>query len=472
MDHLPKRATAREAVDLLGKSVAILGSEEIAIVRNPSYIYAPFELYPLPPRPREPLRRIAGIVKDMDGTTTTTEPLCLHSLEWMVRQVTGRTTPELWPGLDPHEDYPHVIGNSTTKHVEYLIATYADAFQPMECLKAWIRCAGWTLAHGRDRKRQQEVLGNVTALGLHALLKEPVFAKLADGQVFPDADKRVDELAEKESKQLLEAFRVQRLPDRVRASIDIYYARYHQILGDIQDGQGQNRAAKVLGSPDAHLIEPMPGIGIFLAAVKGWLGKDLGLFTEILADHVQARNPEVVTNSTDVMRTRLQTLGRYLSHHPAPVAVVTSSIAYEANIVLGEVFSILRKEISDWPVSAEKRESLFSHFGSPQRLYDAFITATDSSEIRLKPHRDLYSIALHTMGLSHEDFPQVIGFEDSESGVVAIRAAGVAWSIAVPFADTTGHDLSAAVRILPGQIPEALAIHALFLDPWILEERG
>lgn len=64
-------------------------------------------------------------------------------------------------------------------------------------------------------------------------------------------------------------------------------------------------------------------------------------------------------------------------------------------------------------------------------FYDAFITATDSNEIRLKPHRDLYSIALNQMGIASKDFNKVLGLEDSESGTFAIRAAGVGLCCAV-----------------------------------------
>jgi len=280
----------------------------------------------------------------------------------------------------------------------------------------------------------------------------------------------VDAFAGRAAPAHLPGFRVQTLTDRVRAGVDIYYMRYHVILGDIADGRGAQRAAEVLGSSGGRLIEPMPGVGAFLAAVKGWLGEDLGLFAEEMCAHVRARNPAV---GEDVLRgapERLAALGRYLSRHPVPVAVVTSSICYEAEIVLGEVFSILRQQIEGWPVSRGKKDALLPRFASPHTLYDAMITASDSSEIRLKPHRDLYSIALHTMGLTHDDLPYVAGFEDSESGVTAIRAAGVGLSVAVPFADTAGHDLSAAACILPGQIPEALVVRNCFLDEKVVDE--
>ena len=59
---------------------------EVAVVANPSYVASPCELYPLANRNPGPFDAVVGIVMDMDGTTTTTEPLCLHSLEWMVRR--------------------------------------------------------------------------------------------------------------------------------------------------------------------------------------------------------------------------------------------------------------------------------------------------------------------------------------------------------------------------------------------------
>src|SRR5512136_1933660 len=81
-----------------------LGATEFARVPNLDYIYSPFELYPLAPHVRPPLERIAAFAVDMDGTSTTTEPLALHSLEYMVRRFTGRPTRADWPGLDPQLD--------------------------------------------------------------------------------------------------------------------------------------------------------------------------------------------------------------------------------------------------------------------------------------------------------------------------------------------------------------------------------
>ena len=59
--------------------------------------------------------------------------------------------------------------------------------------------------------------------------------------------------------------------------------------------------------------------------------------------------------------------------------------------------------------------------------------------------------------------------EDSESGTIAIRAAGIGVCVAVPFADTTGHDLTAATYILHGQLPETILAYNCFLDPEVVK---
>jgi len=122
--RLPKFASRKDALELVGR----LGGE-FAIIKNPGYVQPPYEACPLAKKLRRLPRGLAGIVKDMDGTTTTTEALCLHSLETMVRRITGRLDSAVWAGLDRTRDYPHIIGNSTTRLVEYLIETYQMAIR-------------------------------------------------------------------------------------------------------------------------------------------------------------------------------------------------------------------------------------------------------------------------------------------------------------------------------------------------------
>ena len=103
-------------------------------------------------------------------------------------------------------------------------------------------------------------------------------------------------------------------------------------------------------------------------------------------------------------------------------------------------------------------------FGGVDALYDAFVTASDSSEIRLKPHRDLYSIALQRLGLRRPEYADVLGLEDSTAGVVALRAAGCGLCAAVPFESTAHHDFGAADDVLAGGLAELILRKDLYVD--------
>ncbi len=120
-----------------------LGATEFAQVRNLDFVFAPFELYPLAPLVRPPLPRIVAFATDMDGTSTTTEPLALHALEYMVRRVTGRLHKSQWPGLDPRLDYPHVIGNSNFRHTEFLLQRYGPQVNHSAFTRAFFCCGRW-----------------------------------------------------------------------------------------------------------------------------------------------------------------------------------------------------------------------------------------------------------------------------------------------------------------------------------------
>ena len=450
------------------------GITEYTLVENPSYIYRPLDIYIMAPRVKTPRKKISAIVKDMDGTTTTTEELCVHSLEFMVGKICNlKKDPSgkgagTWRGFD-ESDHPNIIGNSTTKHVEYLIQRYGDRIDPTAFRRSYYYVVLWTISQGRDPGRRGEVLAGLSAFGVQNVLqKKSVQAFLAQSRFDAnEAERIISALCRKyQELPLLETF-----ADRVRAAIDVYYQRYHEILGAISQGRGDALSSQILHKPGAHLIEPMPGVAIFLAAVKGWLGEHLALFggelKELLALRLRA---QILPKNPEQGISRLGPLGRYFEKNPVPVAVVTSSIEYEARIVLTEVFKILKRQAEEWPIPLKKKKTIIQRFSDYNRTYNAFITASDSSEIRLKPHPDLYSLALHRMGISREDFENVIGFEDSESGTRAIRAAGMGLCVALPFPFTRGHDLSAAAYRLEGGLPEAMLKYSLFMDPKVLRE--
>lgn len=460
MTAIPKYTDAETAAGL----VAELG-QEFAMVENPKYIFPPYEAYPLAPRRTQLDEGLLGVVMDMDGTTTTTEPLCIHSLATMVRRITGHAEEPAWPGLNKSRDYPHIIGNSTTKHVEYLIRTYEREIKRDALCHFFVFAAAWTLGKAADEGRKLEVRSDMSALGLSDLVHEHRFEALQRSESLEGAEERrvVTQLA----KEVTSHLRTDTFQNVVRAAIDIYYQRYHEILGRLAAGEGDTVAKSVFGNAGQRLVEPMPGISVFLAMLKGWLGEDSGRCFITLAEHLQG--PHALSDAIlERGRRLLPRLGAYFGRNPVHVGLVTSSIAYEANIVLGEVFRVLQGQIEAWDLPGEKRGWIREQFSDPNRYYDAFITASDSSEIRLKPHRDLYSLALHRLGLLPGQFHQVVGFEDSESGTIAIRAAGIPLCCALPFTLTQDHAFHAATHTCTGGIPEVILKHLAFLPETLL----
>jgi len=82
-------------------------------------VYTPVETrYAIPEAP-ERLPDLEAIMMDMDGSSTDTEKLVLEAMRRMMADALG----------DPsfafaRDDYPHIIGDSTTNHVKYLVARY------------------------------------------------------------------------------------------------------------------------------------------------------------------------------------------------------------------------------------------------------------------------------------------------------------------------------------------------------------
>lgn len=446
---------ARELITKLG--------DEFAVVKNPGYIHPEYELYPLAPKIKKPVSGLVAAVMDMDGTTTTTEALCIHSLEFMIRRLSGRMTKDQWKGLDPVKDYPHIIGNSTTKHVEYLIEKYQKTFKNDQIIRAFIYAAGWTIVYGKDTKRKEEVIQNLNDFDCPDLIKDERLLKL-NPLTLPD-DEDEAQLSEYLYNKFKTYFKKSNFNSFVRIGIDVYYQRYHEILERIKLGEGKFVAKELFDDPDKHLIEAMPGIEIFLPMIKGFIksnGKDY--FNQLLLDYEVKAGKKFPTK--DIAKAEKSFIGlcKYFVNNPLKVAIVTSSIFYEADIVLREVFKIISSKLDKIIPQSDNRDYTINIFKNYKNYYDAVITASDSNEIRLKPHRDLYSIALYKLNVPREKFNQVIGFEDSESGTIAIRAAGIGLSIAVPFAETSGHNLKAATYICKGGLPEVILKHNLFLN--------
>ena len=432
---------------------------EFAVVKNPEYIYFPYEIYPLAPRRTEPESKIVGIAMDMDGTTTTTEEICIHSLEHSIRKSSGFMSKEDWIGLDKIKDYPNIIGNSTTKHVEYLAKTYSSILKNNEIAKSHLSAALWTLFFGKDATRILEVKTNLKNFGVEEAINFIDFNrhKLQNKEEY---DKINNELIQKYAL----TYNIDAFDKKVAAIIDIYYQRYHEILSSLEKGEEKKFAKDVFGSEDhkKNFIEPMPGVEVFLPLIKGYLGKDVEMLSEQLIEDAKKKGWNENFNIKDV-KVKLKELGEYFENSPLKISIVTSSIFYEAKIVMTELFKVLRKKYERLPISLQKKELLLAKFESYQNVYDSFVTASDSSEIRLKPHRDLYSIALQRMGIQKRDYANVIGLEDSESGTIALRAAGIGLAIALPFAQTSNHNFQAASLVAKYGLPEIILKYNLFV---------
>lgn len=473
-----KIMTRAEAINLASQ----LG-DEFAVVQNPDHIHPPYEIYPLAQKINTPRQKLAAALMDMDGTLTTTEELCLHSLEFMIRRASGRQGKDHWKGLDHIIDYPHIIGNSTTKHVEFLIRRYNNFIQPELLIESFIHSVLWTLILGFDQSRKDEVKISLRHFGLLKMLEDSKYIELLGNPQHFISNTNV--YVQYFLNKYIPNFKSTNFTLFVRAGIDIYYQRYHEILEKIKNGDGEKLSIELLDDKNKRLIEPMPGVGPFIAMTKGWLGEDAVKLFDFLVDELryklgqsyQISDVDTIDflmykiwgagydHNIDIDRAEklLGSIATSFEKKPIKLGVATSSILYEADIVLREMFNVVKKRIDKWNISDKKKEFIKGKFSDYTNVFDGIVTASDSNEIRLKPHRDLYSIALNKLGIPKEDFDYTIGFEDSESGITAIRASGIGLAVAVPFNKTQGHNLEASAYILQGGLPEAILIHHLFL---------
>jgi beta-phosphoglucomutase-like phosphatase (HAD superfamily) len=462
MERLAEYLDRDGAAEQLKQLATGLGTTEFARVRNLDYVYSPGELYPLAPRVHPPLARIAAFVVDMDGTSTTTEPLALHALEYMVRRFTGRLTKAEWAGLDPKRDYPHVIGNSNFRHTEFLVERYRAHLDRAALCQAFFEAVCWTLAGMSDVQRRRDVTQHAQNCGLADLLNDRDFSRLVEaGTVTAE---NVGRAVAPFVRRFGGAFRYEHLGELVPAALDIYYMRYHSILRLIEQGRGAELSRELLGESGRRLIEPMPGYDVFLPLIKGWLGAEVDGLYEPLRQKLLRHGPQDhPPTALDTARTRLVCVAQHFQSNPAKFALVTASISYEAHASMKEVIAVTAERVRDWPIAAEHRERIAAHLADYRAAFDGFVNATDACEHRLKPHRDLYSLALQQMSIPKSDYSCCVGLEDTEPGIIALRAAGIGCAVALPNRDTSGQDYSAATMIIKGGLPELILIHSLLL---------
>lgn len=427
-------------------------SDEFALISNGPHVFPAFEPVPLAPKRQRLEDGIAALFFDMDGTTTLTEDLCLLALDDLMRRILTPKTVADWKGLNPAVDYPHIIGSSTSKNIEYLQRAYGEGMDEARFRDTTIRSAALALADGPAPARLAELRADLIALGVPELAMLAELSRLTgrSSDEAPEVVALLDELSAHFSPML----QLDTLGNRVRAGMAIYFERLHGMFERIAVGRGAEVAHELYGPEATHAIRPLPGVGVLIALAKGWLGAEAPALAPVLET-----DPTAIATAA----AALAKLGDYFSVQPAQVALVTSSGDYEAHIVLQEVFDGLREEMATWPVSEVCQARVAKGFADHRSCYDTIVTASHSHEIRLKPYRDLYTIALHNLGIPCEGAHRVVGFEDTEAGIVAQRAAGIGVCCAVPFEGSRGHNFIAASHVLHGGLPEAITRHGLFL---------
>jgi len=462
-ERLAEYLDAHGAAAALREIGAEMGATEFVRVRNLDYVPARYEIYPLAPRVRPPLERIVAFAVDMDGTSTTTEPLALHALEYMVRRFTGLLTEEQWAGLDERLDHPYVIGNSNFRHTEFLVERYRDRLDRAALRQAFFEALVWTLANMEDPQRRRDVLQTARMCGLGDVPDDPEVRSLVRGGGVDD--RNVGRLVEPIVGRYGSAFRAEQTSELVSAALDVYYMRYHSILRRMERGEGESLARELLGEGGRRLAEPMPGYDVFLALVKGWLGPEAdGLFDMLRAAMLDGRDTRHSAGEIDSFRPRLVRLAERFRRRPARIALVTASIAYETHAVMKEVIRVIERRVRDWPVPSDCRNRLAERLADYRAVYDGFVCASDACETRLKPHRDLYSLALYQMSIPRTQYVRCVGLEDTEPGIIALRAAGIGCAIALPNRDTSRQDYRAAVEVIRGGLPELIVARNLLLN--------
>lgn len=420
--------------------------EEFACIENAPGIFPPRELVPLGAKFSHLDGPPAAIFLDMDGTTTYTEPLFLHDVEEVVRRSTGWKTKSDWAGIDPERDYPNIVGYSTQRNLEYLYTSVSYAIRPDlffdETMKALIFLAERDVPEDiRTRVDTMTRTFGMAAWPRHA--GDPARRTAEGDALIREAIQRYPSVGQEMFAQF---------------GLMIFYADYIDILERVNRGEGAAVSEMIYGDPDVPAINAMPGVALLCALAKGWLPESCAVD---LARTVSEAHPDI-TGLENLAET-LARLCRIFRDNPVPVALVTSSGSHETRLVLQAVFLTLRAEVVTWGIDDAARSRILAGFESHQNYFDAIVTCDDVLEGRTKPYRDPYSLALAHLGLDGRHAPRVIGFEDTEAGIIAQRGAGVGIPCAVPIEYTVRQDFSGAAYVLKGGVLEAIVRHGLFI---------
>ena len=432
--------------DLHGASQCVSGlGEEFAILENPGLAFPDLDVAPMARKQHTLTSGLGFVLLDMDGTVSLTEDLCCQAMEEMLRRMSGMGFDQ-WPGLDRLKDYPALIGYSGLKNFQYLTHVYGNMLSEPHSVRAYIEAAAWNMGRHADPEVRESLGRRWARPDLLAVSADPRFAALRDGPGLspPESGLLVDGLAQDFGERLRRILH----DDQAHLGLTIYSENYHR------------RLSACTGAPEAAQLLPTPGVGLFMALVKGSLGADVRGCTRFL---MEMSSDAPATSLRGSSQERLEAMARLFSENPARVALVTSSSAYEAGHVLRHVFHRLSQEAEIWGLGDHAVRRIQGAFADPARFFDVIVTSGEIPATRLKPHRDPYALALRRLGVASGGLARVVGFEDTEPGIVSLRCAGVGLAVALPLAETAAHDFGSAAHVVRGGFPEVILRHGLFL---------
>lgn len=413
-------------------------STEFARVENPPGIFPAREVVPLAPRYTTVEGAPAALFLDMDGTITCTEPLFLHGVEQVVRRATGWANGEDWSGLDPAIDHPRIVGYSTLRNLEYLHGKFGPSVVPARFFDAVDSALVFLGAHPIPHDIEVRIDDMMAAYHLEAWWDHAQAAHRSESE---GAQIRADFLAR---------FKTIDVNMFAQMGLMVFYADYLDALMKVNRGEGASVSQAVYGDSHIPAVAPMPGIALLCAVAKGWLRPEDA--------------PALASAHGKAEVQRLDTCLACFASAPTKVALVTSSGSHETELVLEAVFRAMREEVAEWGLGRDAVLRIQRGFDDPKNYFDTMVTCDDVIEGRTKPFRDPYTLALDRLGLHGEPARRVVGFEDTEAGIIAQRGAGVGVPCALPIEHTQHQDFSAAAHVLPGGVLDALFVHGLFID--------
>ncbi len=465
--YKPLRLITREQA----KHIFDVLADEYALIPNPEGVFPSYDVVPLAPKVSELSVLPSAIFLDMDGTLTSTEELCLDALETLLKRFTWNGSSSEVVHIRPETDLAHIVGQSTTRNVEYLIKTYRRSFHARAVAEAFVEAVQWSWIKAQSPQRRREAEATLSALGLSDWIPPLNSAgrQAADTRMWQttECSTRGDQQSNTQPSAAVLDATPGPLPSRqtwveeflqrvtldddalLRIGLEVYYQRQHTLLQAIDEAGDRREIAPVeKGFPE---IRPLRGVTFFHVLVRGGLDT-----AEIQPEFLSLTTDECqIWGGTGEIRQRLFALAAALQHAGPRFVLVTSSGRFETRIILKEVFRRMREEVNAWPLQAAVRERIAARLDDPWSFYDAVLTADDAYELRLKPHRDLYTLALEALHLTPSQRESTLALEDTEAGILAARAAGIPMAIAVPFM-SFGQDFSAASFVADAGLPEVL----------------